>query len=156
MRAISSYLLAIGERTDALEEIADLLDVAPEWYMAANQAGLYYGTGEDVEKAARYYQQVLVLKPQHFIGYFNLACLRAMEGRLAEGLDYLLSMLQVPEALSSIRETMRQLSHDPDLRPLFTHPDFADKVRDLELAIFPDSPAFSPVNTPADWSYYTF
>lgn len=104
MRAISNYLLTIGEKKDTLEEIEDLLTVAPSWYMSINQLGFYHGSTGLLERALTLYRQVSALKPDHFIGHFNQACVLALMGRLDESLD---ALSEIPRNARCLREHPR-------------------------------------------------
>lgn len=137
MRAISSYLLAIGERDDALEEINDLLDVAPTWFMSINQLGFYHGTSSEWGLALPHYQQVATMKPDHFVGHFNLACIYSLLGQPLEALRRLRHIAENDAATRSIRETMDQLSHDPDFKTIVDDNDLLPEFQEIEFVLFP-------------------
>lgn len=155
MRAISSYLLTTGEEKDAFDEIEDLLAVAPNWYMSVNQLGFYYGLTGRLEDAMVHYRRVSALKPDHFIGYFNQSCALALLGELDASLEILDEIVRNDGARSSIRETLQELSHDPDFDALIADDMRSTRFRDIELELFPGS-------RESDWqnrsgrTYYTF
>jgi tetratricopeptide (TPR) repeat protein len=155
MRAISSYLLTTGEEKDAFDEIEDLLAVAPDWYMSINQLGFYYGSTGRLDDALKYYRRVSALKPDHFIGYFNQACILALLGRLDESLVALSEILRNDDATASIRETLEELSHDPDFDRLIADNRLSQKFREIELELFPGATEFDWKNRDSR-NYYTF
>ena len=114
MRTISNYLLTIGEKKDTLEEIEDLLTVAPSWYMSINQ-----------------------------LGYFNQVCVLALMGRLDESLDALSEIPRNAGASASIRETLEELAHDPDFNNLIADGRRSQKFRGIELELFPHASEFN-------------
>ncbi|GAA0403991.1 hypothetical protein GCM10009541_53980 [Micromonospora gifhornensis] len=66
--------------------LSRLLYLAPTWFMSINQLGFYYGSVGDSDGALPLYTQVPVLmKPDHFIGYFNLALRARVAGGLRGG-----------------------------------------------------------------------
>lgn len=156
MRAVSSYLMAIGEESDALEEITDLLEVAPSWFMAINQAGFFYGTTDRLEKALSYYNQVVTIKPDHFIGHLNLACVHSLLGETEESILHLRDILNNSGATASIRETLDRLSHDQDFRNLIGDKRHSDEFREIELSLFPNTKNDNWRDVPQESYYRTF
>ncbi|MFD6663701.1 hypothetical protein ACFWDK_15215 [Micromonospora chalcea] len=155
MRAISSYLMAINERDDAIEEIEDLLDVAPTWFMSINQLGFYYGMAGDTNEALPLYAQVVLMKPDHFIGYFNLACVHALRGDFEAAIDQLARIADNDAARSSVRETLDALHHDPDFAELVDDPAWRARFREIEQVLFPDVSEHD-WGRRRDGGYYTF
>jgi len=149
MRAICRYLYTIGETDDAFEEARQLLDVAPGWYLAINEIGYYYGDKKaDFDRAITYYRQVAAMKPDHFVGNFNLACVYSLQGEVTRSIEHLAEILRNPDSAASIRYTYHRLGHDPDLLAVAQHESTAAPFREIELALFPDSLAHA--DEPAD------
>jgi tetratricopeptide (TPR) repeat protein len=140
MRAISNYLLMTGERADALEEIQELINVAPEWYLAVNQQGFYYGIDGQLDQAIPWYERTTALGSHHYIGFYNLACIFSLENNIDECLKNLRLIAECPSRLQSIRETHHCLSRDSDFRNVIFNEQARNKFRELELHMFPDSP----------------
>jgi tetratricopeptide (TPR) repeat protein len=156
MRAISSYLMATGENDDALEEITDLLEVAPSWFMAINQAGFFYGTTDRLERALSYYHRVVAIKPGHFIGHLNLACVYSLMGELDESIERLRAIAENAEATASIRETLDRLSHDQDFRNVIADDRRSAEFREIELTLFPGTKDDDWRTLPRESYYRTF
>nr|VFK23082.1 MAG: hypothetical protein BECKLPF1236B_GA0070989_13392 [Candidatus Kentron sp. LPFa] len=76
MRAIAQYLDGISDHEEALDEVHELLQVAPDWFMAHNQAGVVKHKTRP-EEATAHFEKAVSLRPEHFIGYYNLACFYA-------------------------------------------------------------------------------
>lgn len=155
MRAVSSYLMAIDEKQDARQEIEDLLEVAPTWFMSINQLGFFYGSSGELTRALPLYAQVTMMKPDHFIGYFNLASIHALLGDFTEAFQQLSRIAENEGAVSSIRETLDGLHHDPDFRSLLADPGAAARFREIERVLFPDLADTDPGRPPEE-GYYTF
>jgi tetratricopeptide (TPR) repeat protein len=104
--------------------------------MSINQLGFYHGSTGLLERALTLYRQVSALKPDHFIGYFNQACVLALMGRLDESLDALSEIPRNAGASASIRETLEELAHDPDFNNLIADGRRSQKFRGIELELF--------------------
>jgi tetratricopeptide (TPR) repeat protein len=154
MRAISNYLLIVGELDDAFNEIEELLKVEPYWFMSINQKGFYYGSRGDPRQAVLYYSQVALLRPRHFIGNFNLACCHSLLGNLDEAIRHLRLIVTNEDATKSARETLDSLYDDPDFANVIASGAHAAEFSTIEKAIFPGSDR-SPL-TSHDDSHYTY
>jgi len=155
MRAISSYLILIGERNDAYQEILDLLSVAPGWYMAINQMGFYYGVAGDYENAIPYYKKTAAICDHHYIGNFNLACVYSLKSEFEKCLYHLSQIASNEQAAQSLKDAHTRLSHDPDFQNIIKDPTYGKKFRDIELALFPDAKEID-LQKPELGGYYTF
>lgn len=98
MRAIAAYLHEVDEKEEALVEAKELLDLTPGWYVAQNLVGYML---EDVEEKKIYYRKVVSLKPEHYLGYFNLACMAARQGHYQECIDQIHHIINNKECLES-------------------------------------------------------
>ena len=91
MRAVAQYFSRYAKQLEdkseekewyllqAKEELDELLDVAPGWYMAHNQVGVYYAKVNH-DLALKHYHVATALNPDNYLGYFNQACAFARKG----------------------------------------------------------------------------
>ena len=136
MKAVSNYLLLIGERDDAFEEIEELLEVAPNWHLSYIQMGLHLGLGEGVEEAIDWYQKAADICSYHFISHYSMACNHSLLGDLDSALRSLEVITANQDMLESIQASMTCLSRDPDFRNLWMSTSTRDTYRDIEQEIF--------------------
>lgn len=112
MRAISQYLYSLNTEEaskDAEKETHELLEIAPQWYLAYNQMGLV--TKDDVETSLYYYKIATVMNPTSYIGYFNQSCVFAREGMYIETID-ILKNLEKRKILESYCFTQMRILKD--------------------------------------------
>jgi tetratricopeptide (TPR) repeat protein len=101
MRAIASYLVGVGEYEEALAEAKELLDAVPGWYMAHNLVGYILSKMGRHDEVDKYFKKVVSLKPNHYIGYYNLACAAALRSDLKECLRYAKDIIDDEDRLES-------------------------------------------------------
>lgn len=140
MRAVSSYLLLTGEHQDALEEIRELLEVAPGWYLALNQMGFYYGITGRTDDALSWYRQVATICDYHYVGDYNMACVYSLKGELDKALQHLQAIADNERKAQSIRDANHCLSRDADFANLLREVRTKNAFRKIELSLFPDAP----------------
>lgn len=155
MRAVSNYLILEGENKAALHEIEELLEIAPGWFMAINQMGLYYGLQGEYNKAEEYYRRTITANPNHFIGYFNLACVFSLKNDYKRCLRYLERIAGNEMALESIRESNKCLSCDKDFKNILNDQKYRHKFKAIEKEIFPDGHDIDHDNVGDSLSYIT-
>nr|VFJ94276.1 MAG: TPR repeat-containing protein [Candidatus Kentron sp. H]VFJ94781.1 MAG: TPR repeat-containing protein [Candidatus Kentron sp. H]VFK01275.1 MAG: TPR repeat-containing protein [Candidatus Kentron sp. H] len=117
MRAIGLYLSNISDSDEALEEANELLQVAPDWFMAHNQAG-YVKHETRPDEAKEHYEKVVSLRPDHFIGYYNLACSYALANAFDKGIEYLETIVDRDDLTESFRMHGLKMENDSDFDEL--------------------------------------
>jgi len=124
MRAISQYLLTIGEIKESIEEINELLEVAPEWYLAHNQAGYVILYDKPLE-AIDYFKKVVRLNPNSYVGYYNLACAYSKIKDYPSCIEYLTKILKDNNLLTSFSLIKKNIIHDTDFSNILTDNQFS-------------------------------
>nr|VFJ77517.1 MAG: Tetratricopeptide repeat-containing protein [Candidatus Kentron sp. FW] len=118
MQAIAQYLCRVSDDSDeALKEVHELLQVAPDWFMAHNQAG-YVKHKTRPEEAKEHYEKVVSMRPDHFIGYYNLACLYALANEFDKAIEYLETIVSRDGLTESYRMHAPNIENDPDFDEL--------------------------------------
>ena len=155
MRAISCYLLLIGEWEDAVQEATDLLEAAPYWHLSPNQMGFCHGSILELDKALPYYTKAAHLTQTHYIGFYNLSCIYSLKNELDLAVEYLKKIVDNDAMVSSIREAHTRLSHDSDFRNVAVDEVYGSQFRALELELFPEAPEID-WNNDENSTYYTY
>lgn len=112
MRAISQYLYSLNTEEaskDAEKETHELLEIAPQWYLAYNQMG--FVTRDDIDTSLYYYRIVTVMNPNSYLGYFNQACVFAKGGMYREAIN-ILKNLEKRKILESYCFTQMRILKD--------------------------------------------
>lgn len=117
MRAIAQYLDGISDYDEALEEVHELLQVAPDWFMAHNQAG-YIKHETRPEETKEHYEKVVSLRPDHYIGYYNLACVYALANEFDKAIEYLETIVDRDDLTESYRIHGWNMDKDSDFDEL--------------------------------------
>jgi tetratricopeptide (TPR) repeat protein len=133
MGAVLNFLMKSEKPEEALAEAKELLEVAAGWYGAWNNAG-WVTYQKDVEQGKRCFRRVIALNPDHYIGYFNLACAHALCGELSESMANLKQIFGDQARLESLRYATTDLPSvldDSDLVPLIAAPEFKSSIEDL-------------------------
>jgi hypothetical protein len=97
---------------------------------------------------------VVLMNPDHFVGYFNVACVHGLRGEFGAALDELEQILANERATASVRETLEALHHDPDFGALLAQADARQRFREIERVLFPDI-SDEEWGTHQDTQYYT-
>jgi arylsulfatase A-like enzyme/Flp pilus assembly protein TadD len=114
-----------GRYREALAHYDRALAIAPRLFPALVQAGNSARRVGDSARAAASFEQAAVVRPESWIPWYNLACLRATQGDLEGAFTALRESLKRPGA---DRELLNQ---DPDLSLLRSDPRFRALVRSL-------------------------
>ena len=119
MRAISVYLVSIHEYEEAFEEAKELLSIAPGWYVAHNTYGYaLYHLGKNNE-AEKYFKRAVALMPNHYIGYYNLACMASIKKDYDECIVQIENIVNNEEILMSYCYRPSEVFNtDPDFENL--------------------------------------
>lgn len=129
MRAVAKYFSDTGSADDALDEAKELIAAAPLWYMAQVMLGyvllkpfLEGETGSDanLDEAAKYFRNAIVLEPQHYVGYFNLAVVHLLKGQLEECMGYLRAICADPQRVNTYKQIRGNLFeiYEKEFEPL--------------------------------------
>ncbi len=120
MRAIAQFLIHSADkadsekaqryREDAQNELEELLKVAPGWYMAHNQVGVFYK--KDFETSLYHYKVATALNPDNYLGYFNQACAYARNGDYDKVFEILQAFFENKKILESYSYSNMRLSGD--------------------------------------------
>jgi len=94
MRAVSHYLLHIKAYGDARAEASELVETAPGWYLAHNQAGHVATRLGDMSSGLKLFQLVRAIRPDNCIGYYNLACVYSLQKEFGSCLYYFGQLLK--------------------------------------------------------------
>jgi len=127
MRAIAQFLIRLAKNTDnesekaqyredAKKELDELLKVAPGWYMAHNQVGIFYQ--DDYEKSIQHYKIATALNPKNYLGYYNQACSQARQEAYDKVFDLLQVFLDSEEILKSYSYSNMRLGTDEAFQKL--------------------------------------
>nr|VFK31897.1 MAG: Tetratricopeptide repeat-containing protein [Candidatus Kentron sp. MB] len=111
MRVIAQYLDGISDYDEALEEVHELLQVAPDWFLAHNQAGIVKRETHP-EEARKHFEKVVSLHPNHFIGYYNLACSYAYTNAFDRAIEYLETIVDRDGLTDSFRMHGTNMEND--------------------------------------------
>jgi len=135
MRAIAQFFIhsarILGEtdaeraqryRDDAQNELEELLKVAPGWYMAHNQVGVFHK--KDFETSLYHYKVATALNPDNYLGYFNQACAYARNGDYDMVFEMLKTFLEDEKILESYSYSNMKLSEDDAFEKIKQDDDF--------------------------------
>ena len=128
--AVLNFLVNVSKIEDATAEANELLEIAPGWYGAWNNAG-WVAYRHDSNLGKSFFRRVIALAPDHYVGYFNMACAHSMCGELAEALANLKEMLSDSQRLASLiagNENVSSVFEDCDLGNLMSAPEFKDQI----------------------------
>jgi tetratricopeptide (TPR) repeat protein len=131
--AVLNFLINVGKSDDALAEAKELLEIAPGWYGAWNNAG-WVAYRHNIEQGKRCFRKVVALNPDHYVGYFNLACAHAMCGELPDAMQRLTQIFEDSARLETLRFATTDLPgilDDSDLSQLVTSPEHQAAIDDL-------------------------
>ena len=111
-----------GVLNDELEEfLADVLDellqVAPDWFMAQNLAGVVKHKTRP-EEAREHYEKVVFLRPDHYVGYYNLACSYARPNEFDKAIEYLETIVNRDGLTESYRMHEENMENETDFDEL--------------------------------------
>lgn len=113
MRAVAKYFSDTGSAEDALAEARELIEAAPLWYMAQIMLGYVLlkpalekepGSEDNLNDAAKYFRNAIVLEPHHYAGYFNLAVVHLLKGQLEECMNCLRAICSDPLRISTYKQ----------------------------------------------------
>ncbi len=102
-------------RENAQNELDELLRVAPGWYMAHNQIGVFHA--EKFKVSLGHYKIATALNPDSYLGYFNQACAYARKGEKKEiyyekTLEIIASFLNNKKVLESYSYSSMNLEYE--------------------------------------------
>jgi Flp pilus assembly protein TadD len=112
-----------GDFAKALENYRKTLDSQPADFEATLQAGNAARRTERPVDAARYFQAAAKLRPDSWIPYYNLACLRASRGEAERAVKFLETSLKHGLANPAL------LRQDPDLASVRQRPEYPSLLR---------------------------
>jgi len=117
MRAIAQYLDGISDYDEALEEVHELLQVAPDWFLAHHKAGIVkHKTHPD--ETREHFDKVVSLRPGHYAGYYNLACVYALTNDFGKAMEYLEMIVNRDDLAESFRMHGTNMENDSTLDEL--------------------------------------
>lgn len=112
MRAIAQYLFSIGEVEEALHETEELIKIAPTWYLSHNQAGFILSMTGKYTLSLKHYCNVISLKPENYIGYYNLACVFSKMERYEDCLKHIDTILKKTIIIFSYDQGLNKFDTD--------------------------------------------
>lgn len=129
MRAVAKYFSDTGSAEDALAEAKELIEAAPLWYMAQIMLGYVLlkpvlekelGSDTNLDEAAKYFRNAIVLEPHHYVGYFNLAVVHLLKGQLEECMNYLRAIYADPQRINTYKQISGNLFeiYEKEFEPL--------------------------------------
>lgn len=129
MRAVAKYFSDTGSAEDALAEAKELIEAAPLWYMAQIMLGYVLlkpalekepGAEANLDEAAKYFRNAIVLEPHHYVGYFNLAIVHLLRGQLEQCVTYLREICADPQRINTYKQISGNLFeiYDKEFEPL--------------------------------------
>lgn len=128
MLAIYIYLREMKEYEEAKAELDNLLSVAPEWYLYHNSFGVWLLRTNKLEESVKHFQTVVSLKPDHYIGYFNLACAASLRNKYDSCISYLKQILDSKDRCRSYScKPYNTIAEDPDFDSIKSDPEYAEK-----------------------------
>jgi len=134
MRAISQYLRTLNTKedfNDAKLEAAELLEIAPQWYLSYNQMGnIVERENDSAKEALRYYGIVSTLSPSSYIGYYNQACVLAKNKDFSDSLK-LVKKIELESVLKSYAFSRMRLSIDNDFDAMKDDKEFGEIFKKL-------------------------
>lgn len=116
-------------RDDAKNELEELLKVAPGWYMAHNQVGVFYK--KDFETSLYHYKVATALNPDNYLGYFNQACAYARNEDYDKVFEILQVFLEDEKILESYSYSNMKLSEDDAFEKIKKDPDLKRRFESL-------------------------
>ena len=139
--ALSQYMITTKSYRQAMDESRELVDLCPRWYLAHNLVGYVNSEkGDCGEKTTNYFKAVINLKPNSFLGYYNLACVSAMSKNYKQCLQYLKDIADNKEALTTFcytREGFSDIERDKDFKNIMNNKTYKkqfDKFRKLFIS----------------------
>jgi tetratricopeptide (TPR) repeat protein len=129
MRAVAKYFSDTGSAADALAEAKELIEAAPLWYMAQIMLGYVLlkpvlekepGSDANLDEAAKYFRNAIVLEPHHYVGYFNLAIVHLLKGQLEECMNYLRAICEDVQRVNTYKQISGNLFeiYEKEFEPL--------------------------------------
>ena len=147
--AVLNFLRSFGDHKDALDEAEEMLRIAPNWYVAWNQAGWVFQK-IDLERGIFCFKRVIALRPDHYIGYFNLACTEALNGEFEECLITLAQILDDParvQSFGSVPAEYANISTEQDFCDLTADASYQSRFHDIASRLLA---AWNHANSPVD------
>lgn len=129
-RAIGAFLYFTEQINESLEEIEELLVLAPTWYMSHNLAG-YIKLDIKPEEAHDHFIKVITLNPNHCCGFFNLAWYFCKQGDFSNTLHYLNKILEHPDRIKSFFTIADDLKWNSRFMAIEKDKKFSQKFSDL-------------------------
>jgi len=133
MGAVLNFLRSFGEHDDARAEAEEMLRAAPDWYASWNQAGWVFQQ-IDRERSMECFNKVVALRPDHYIGYFNVACTEAIAGyseRAMASLRRILEDSRRIESFTHVPEQYSEIASEDDFKSLLNDPETAVEFRQI-------------------------
>ena len=123
-RAIVTYLCFIGEPDEAVAEAGVALELAPDWYMAHNAMGYALVAKGQVRQAIKYFETTAAMKPDNYLGHYNLAAVFSREGDYPKCIDNLKRILGSDAVLSTFGDAKQDIESDGDFDGIRTDDKF--------------------------------
>ncbi|HEY6105885.1 MAG TPA: tetratricopeptide repeat protein, partial [Anaeromyxobacteraceae bacterium] len=115
--------LAEGSFEQARRRFLDAIEADPTIPEAYNGVGVSWRMRNDLGEALAWYKRALAVDPDFGDAYYNMACVYAVEGKVALALRYL------KIAYMNGYATADGIAQDPDLASLRESPDYQSLVR---------------------------
>jgi hypothetical protein len=129
-RAVCHYLYGIGEQEQAQLEGEDLLKVAPDWYLAHNQVGFIY-IRVDPDRALQHFERARELRPKHYVGYYNSACVFAIQKNFDHCIEYLQKIIADEQILRAFHLSGQSLDKDSDFDAIRSDVRFTERFEEI-------------------------
>jgi len=131
MRAIAHYLHDLKENEESITEVDELLQVAPAWYSAYVLAA-HVRWEIKPEEALEHLNRVIALRPDHYVGYYNLACFYAVSRNdFQTSINYLQKILEGQRLMKTYVSSEQNIDTDPDFNALKVDATYAQRFHSI-------------------------
>jgi len=113
--AIIYYLETMEEYKEEEAELKILLSIAPGWYLSHNAFASYMVRINKLNESIIHYQRAVSLRPDHYIGNYNLACVYSLQNQYEKCISKLRQILESEDMCKSFTcVPYRSIDEDPD------------------------------------------
>lgn len=119
------------ENEESIAEVDELLQVAPSWY-SAHVLAAHVRWEIKPEEALKHLNRVIALRPDHYIGYYNLACFYAVsKNDFQTSINYLEKILEDQRLMGAYVSSEENIDTDPDFNALQVDATYAQRFHSI-------------------------